>query len=237
MRCIETGVKEIGHQLDHGIPHGIGGGRLHPVFQLVEHQPRIRICTRTAQCADADGVGHSPVVRIGQKSRQLVDCLPHRAAYLAKQDCVQHVLFEVLVGKVCEKPVHHGPVADTQVFRNRAQHRNANADHRVWADVWDEFRVEGLVLRIGERLQTGADDGRCRHIRFNSHAPMPRLRAHHLEHAGAVPFVGAYLESVPLVESNGALRGDELKTDRPAGGDRLLNITFQLGEQCMPHAL
>ena len=38
---------------------------------------------------------------------------------------------------------------------------DANADHRVWIDVRDEFRVEGLVLRIGERLQTGADDGRC----------------------------------------------------------------------------
>ncbi len=235
MRCIETGVKEIGHQLDHGIPHGVGGIGLHPAFQLVEHQPRI--CTRTAQCANADGVGHGPVVRIGQESRQLVDCLPYRATYVAKQDCVQHVLFEVLVGKVREKPVHHGPIAATQVFRDRAQHGNANADHRVWIDVRDEFRVEGLVHRIGERLQTGADDGRHRYSRFNSHVPMPRLRAHHLEHAGAVPFVGAYLESVPLVESNGALRGDELKADRPAGGDRLLNITFQIGEQRVPHTL
>ena len=151
---------------------------------------------------------------------------PHRTTYLAKQDCVQHVLFEVLVGKVCEKPVHHGPVAAMQVFRDRAQHGNANANHRVWIDVRDEFRVEGLVRRVGECLQTGADDGRRRHIRFNSHAAMPRLRAHHLEHAGAVPFVGAYLEPVPLVESNGALRGDELKTDRPAGGDRLLHIVL-----------
>ena len=52
-----------------------------------------------------------------------------------------------------------------------------------------------------------------------AHSAARALRAHHLEHAGAVPFVGTRFKTMPLVESDGALRGDELKADRPAGCD------------------
>ncbi|PKV01546.1 hypothetical protein CQR52_0708 [Bifidobacterium pseudolongum subsp. pseudolongum] len=52
MLRIEAGVKEIDHQLDHGVSHRVGGIGLHPAFKLCEHQ--LHILIRATQGTDEE---------------------------------------------------------------------------------------------------------------------------------------------------------------------------------------